>query len=183
MKTVALLALAALSFLPLSAQIVTQDAPKVQEPEFVGTVYSLDPAGTLTPLEKQQPNIQSKVKAFGYGGAQTSNIYKGAKSPVRFKAGQSIQFVVRAGRGVDPDSLIKLNVLVVSKDQRSLTLAKIGSMGFGGVKTTNGEAQKTLNFTKYGEESYTISAAPPLAPGEYAFTFGANAFLFGVDAQ
>jgi hypothetical protein len=179
MKTVALLVLTAFSFLSLAAQ----DTTKVQEPEYTGTVFSLDPAGTLTPLEKQQPNIQSKVKAFGYGGAQTSTIYKGAKSPVRFKAGQDIQFVIRAGRGVDPDSLIKLNVLSVSKDQRSVTMAKIGSMGFGGVKSTNGEAQQALNFKKYGEQSYTVSPAQPLAPGEYAFTFGQYAFLFGIDAQ
>jgi hypothetical protein len=182
MKTVALLLLSAFSLLPLTAQ----NAQKVQEPEYIGAVFSLDPSGTLTPLEKQQPNIQSKVKAFGYGGAQTSTVYRGARSPIRFKAGQDIQFVFRAGTfGVDPESLIKLTVLNVSRDQRSVVMAKVGSMGFGGVKSSNGEGQQALNFSKYGEGSYKVSPAQPLAPGEYAFTPAASqsAFLFGIDAQ
>lgn len=181
MKYAALLMLTALPLLTL----VAQEVKKVQEPEYIGVVFSLDPAGTLSPLERQQANIQTKVKAFGYGGAQSSSVFKGSKSPVRFKAGQDIRFVVRLNApGIEPDSLVKLNVLKVAKDQREIVMAKAGAMGFG-AKSTNGEAQRPLNFSKYGEQSLQVSPAGPLDPGEYVITTmgGQSGFLFGIDPQ
>lgn len=181
MKKIALLMLTALPFLAL----VGQEVKKVQEPEYIGVVFYLDPAGSLSPLERQQPNFQTKVKALGYGGAQSSTIFKGSKSPVRFKAGQDIRFIVRLNAsGIEPDSLVKLNVLKVAKDQREIVMAKAGAMGFG-AKSTNGEAQRPLNFSKYGEQSLQVSPAGPLEPGEYVITSmgGQSGFLFGIDAQ
>jgi hypothetical protein len=182
-KKIALLMLTALPFLTLAAQM---DVKAVKEPEYLGVVFYLDPTGALSPLERQQPNIQSKAIGLGYGGAKTSTIYKGAKSPVRFKAGQDIQFVVRMNApGIEPDSLVKLDVLKVSKDQREMLLAKAGAMGFGGVKSTNGQTSQTLNFSKYGEQSLKVSPAGPLGPGEYVITAmgGQSRFLFGIDPQ
>ena len=179
MKYVKLLMLIALPLLTL----VAQEVKKVQEPEYIGIVFYLDPAGALSPLERQQPNIQTKVKALGYGGAQSSTVFKGSKSPVRFKAGQDIRFVVRLNApGIEPDSLVKLDVLKVSKDQRGVVMAKAGAMGFG-AKSTNGEAQRPLNFSKYGEQSLQASPAGPLDPGEYVITTmgGQSGFLFGID--
>jgi len=180
-KYVALFMLTALPLLTL----VGQEVKKVQEPEYIGIVFSLDPAGTLSPLERQQANIQTKVKAFGYGGAQSSSVFKGPKSPVRFKAGQDIQFVVRLNvPGIEPDSLVKLNVLKVSKDQREIIMAKVGSMGMSS-KSTSGESLCTLNFTKYGEQSLKFAPAVSLEPGEYVITTmgGQSGFLFGIDPQ
>lgn len=182
MKKIAFLMLTALPLLTL----VAQEAKKVQEPEYIGIVFSLDPAGTLSPLERQQANIQSKMKALGYGGVQTSTFFKGLSSPVRFKAGQVIQFVVRLNApGIEPDSLVKLEVLKPSKDQRMIVTMKIGSMGIGGVKTSNGEFQRTLNFTNYGEQSLKFTPAVSLEPGEYVITTmgGQSGFLFGIDPQ
>jgi len=181
-KYTALLMLTALPLLTL----VAQEVKKVQEPEYIGIVFSLDPAGTLSPLERQQANIQSKMKGLGYGGVQTSTFFRGPSSPVRFKAGQDIQFIVRLNvPGIEPDSLVKLEVLKVSKDQRMIVNMKIGAMGIGGVKTSNGEFQRTLNFTKYGEQSLRFSPAEPLGPGEYVITTmgGQSGFLFGIDPQ
>jgi hypothetical protein len=180
-KYIVLLMLTGLPLLTL----VAQDAKKAQEPEYIGIVFYLDPAGPLSPLERQQPNFQTKVKALGYGGAQSSTVFKGSKSPVRFKAGQDIRFVVRLNAtGIEPDSLVKLDVLKVTKDQREMVMAKAGAMGFG-AKSTNGEAQRPLNFSKYGEQSLQVSPAGPLGPGEYVITTmgGQSAFLFGIDAQ
>ena len=72
MKYVALLMLTALPLLTL----VAQEVKKVQEPEYIGIVFSVDPAGALSPLEKQQPNTQTKVIGMGYGGAKTSIILR-----------------------------------------------------------------------------------------------------------
>jgi hypothetical protein len=162
-----------------------QEAKKVQEPEYIGVVFSLNSEGTLFPLERQQPNIQTKVKAFGYGGAQSSSVFKGSRSPVRFKAGQDIEFIVRLNLpGIEPDTLIELNVLKVSKDQREIIMEKVGAMGMSS-KSSNGETLRTLNFAKYGEQSLKISPAAPLEPGEYVITTmgGQSGFLFGIDPK
>jgi hypothetical protein len=180
-KYAALLMLTALPFLTL----VAQEAKNVQEPEYVGTVFYVDPAGALAPLEKQQPNTQTKVIGMGYGGAKTSIIFNGPASPVRFKAGQDIQFVVRLNTpGIDPDTLVNLDVLKVSKDHREIVIAKAGSMGLH-AKSTNGESQRPLNFTKYGEQSFKLTPTEPLGPGEYVITtkLGQSAFLFGIDPK
>jgi hypothetical protein len=180
-KYVAFLMLTALPFLTLAGQ----EVKKVQEPEYIGIVFTLDPAGALSPLERQQPNTQTKVIGMGYGGAKTSIIFKGPTSPVRFKAGQDIQFVVRMNApGIDPESLVNLDVLKVSKDHREVVIAKAGSMGMNS-KSTSGESQRPLNFSKYGEQSLKLSPAEPLGPGEYVITtkLGQSAFLFGIDAQ
>jgi len=180
-KYFALLMLTAFSLLPLAGQ----EAKKVQEPEYIGIVFSLDTTGALLPLERQQPIVQTKVKAFGYGGAKSSTVFKGAKSPVRFKAGQDIQFVVRlSAGGMEPNSFVKLYSLAVSKDQREFVMAKAGSMGFN-AQSSGGESQLSLNFAKYGEQSYKISPATPLPPGEYEFVSpsGQDRFLFGIDPQ
>jgi hypothetical protein len=57
-------------------------------------------------------------------------------------------------------------------------------MGFG-VKSTNVEAKRPLNFSKYGEQSLQVSLAGPLDPGEYAITTmgGQSAFLFGINPK
>jgi hypothetical protein len=162
-------------------------AKKVQEPEYVGVVFCLDPAGALTPLERQQSNAAFKTKALGFGGGQNSIIYKGARSPVRFKVGQELQFVVRlqVPAGIEPDSLVNLDVLKVSKNERAIITAKVGAMGLGGAKSQKGETSRPLNFSKYGEESLKISPAQPLEAGEYVITtrLVAGSFLFGVDSQ
>jgi hypothetical protein len=125
------------------------------------------------------------VIGLGYGGAKTSIIFKGPASPVRFKAGQDIQFVVRLNApGVDPESLVNLDILKVSKDHREVVIAKAGSMGMNG-RSTSGESLRSLNFAKYGEHSLKLSPVEPLAPGEYMIItkLGQSAFLFGIDAN
>ncbi len=174
--------LAALPFFTLMAQ----DAKKVQEPEYIGVVFSLDQAGALVPLERQQSNAAFKTKAGGFGGGQSSIVYKGSKSPVRFKAGQAIQFVVRLNApGVEPDSLVNLDVLKVTKNERAIVTVKVKPMGWGGAKSRKGEDLRPLNFSKYGEQSLKVSPAEPLGPGEYVITTrgGNGAFLFGIDPK
>ncbi len=160
-----------------------QDVENVQEPEYSGTVFFLNPAGALLPLEKQMPNSQVKVIAGGFGGAKVSVTFNGPASPTRFKAGQDVQFVVRLiASGIDPESLMSLEVLKVSKDHREVVAVKAGSLGSSS-KSTSGEFTRPLNFSKYGQQSVKLSPTEPLAPGEYAITnkLEQSAFLFGID--
>jgi hypothetical protein len=181
MKRIGILILALLPLL----RLVSQETKKVQEPEYIGVVFSLDPSGALSPLERQPLNVKMKVKAMGYGGGEKSIVFNGSASPVRFKAGQDIRFVVRLDfPGIDPEGLIKLDALKVSKDQREIVIVKVGPMGTSS-KSTNGESMVPLNAIKYGEQSFEFSPAGPLAPGEYAIGTkgGQDGFLFGIDPK
>jgi hypothetical protein len=174
----------------------------VQEPEYTHVIFYLDPAGVLIPLERQKTSLEVKTKFGGLGGMQTQMSYKGSRSPVRFRAGQAIQFVVRVPPpvatlpGMEPppqDDPVKLNVLKVSKDQRLNVSAKLGGgalmTGVGSLKTV--ETLRTLKFSKYGEQSTQVSPAEPLEPGEYVMTtalggmmgMGNGDFLFGIDPK
>ena len=86
--------------------------------------------------------------------------------------------------GIDPESLVNLEVLKVSKDHREVVTAKSGSMGWNS-KSTSGESTRPLNFSKYGERSLKLSPAQPLGPGEYVITtkLEQSAFLFGIDPK
>jgi hypothetical protein len=169
----------------LAAGLVSgQDAPvKVTEPEFNMVFFALDAAaGTLLPLERGQANTQAKVRAFGYGGVNGLTVFAGENSPVRFKEGQKLQFVFRFdSAGVDPSTLVTLEALNRNKGKRELKTFQARIIGKTG--TTNGESSKSLNFARYGEHSWRVSPAEPLAKGEYVLMArGAQeGFLFGID--
>jgi len=168
---------------PLFA-LMAQEKAIVQEPEYVNVVLYLDPAtGALQPLERQKPNSSTKVKALGLGGATGKIVFEGARSPIRYKAGEEIQFVVRGlSSEVEPDSQVGLRVLVVSKNERGIVSMKVT---LGGAKSMQGEAARRLTFSKYGERSTRFSPAQPLEPGEYVINIkgGSTDFLFGIDPK
>jgi hypothetical protein len=74
-----------------------------------------------------------------------SIVFEGAKSPTRFKAGQTIQFVVRGlSPEIEPDSQVNLDVLAVSKNQRAIVTMKVGLLS--GAKTKTGDTLRPLSF-------------------------------------
>jgi hypothetical protein len=165
--------------------ISAQDVPgRVVEPEYNFIVFALDAAnGSLIPLERKQGNLQTKALALGYGGAKGSTVFPGESSPVRFKADQKIEFVVRLdSAGTDPSTVVALEALTRSKGKRELQIVRVGAFGTHS-GTTNGQAAQSLNFAKYGEHSYRLTSADPLPKGEYALMSkgSAESFLFGVD--
>jgi hypothetical protein len=85
------------------------------------------------------------------------------RRPVRFKADQKIEFVMRFdSTGIDPSTLVALEALTRSKGKRELLIVQVGAFGtYSG--TTNGQAAKSLNFAKYGEHSYRFTPAEPLS--------------------
>ena len=160
-----------------------QEAGPPTEPEYNRIAFYLDARGSLVPLERQQVNVQTKVKALGYGGAKTSARFEGAKSPVRFKMDDNIQFVVRLdAHGEDPTTLINLEVLKPTKSSREIVVAKAGPIGLHG-ESTRGASTLTINCAKYGEHSIRFVPGAKLPPGEYVITTRGSreGFLFGVD--
>lgn len=78
----------------------------VAEPEFADIFFGLD-AGKLIPLERQTAVVQGKVSGFIVMNSKVASDFPGAKSPVRFPSGRSLDFVVRtttAASHTDPNS-------------------------------------------------------------------------------
>lgn len=166
----------------------SQEAQRVMEPEYLGQPHSLNPInGSLIPLDRQVAVMKTRLKALGYGGATGAYEVKGAKSSVRLRSDQKMEFVVRvASLQVDPSSVIQLVSLQAEKDKRRLVTVKVSPLGIGGSTTDNNAGAIQFNTTKHGESSLKIAPAQPLAPGEYAFKApGASEvfYCFGVDAM
>jgi hypothetical protein len=159
-----------------------QEIKKVQEPEYLGTFFLLDSStGTLVPLERQTPQI--KTKASGLDGWKRTIEIKGERSPVRFKEGQTLEFVVLApSQQTDPQGSYQFFSLESKGGKRQLLITKTNSLGTS-VKTVMNEKAVPFNATKYGTSSFKISPAQNLAPGEY--TLGTpntnDGFCFGID--
>jgi hypothetical protein len=155
---------------------------KVKEPEFVDVFFLLDSAtGNLTDLERQ--TLKVKFHPHGFGGTESDLQLKGAKSPVRFRQGQSLEFIVRASSSeVDPVNLVTLYSLESGKSDRKLVVGHTGYMQFRG-KIELDKSEVPFNAVKYGESSFKIKAAQSLSPGEYVLLTkdAKEGFAFGVD--
>ena len=152
------------------------------EPDVLGMVYLLNSESkSLVPLEKQTVKIKSRgiVTSTGYLEA------KGAKSPVRLKADQPLEFVVSLASGVDPNKF-QLYPLTLRKKNREAILGKASVKG-----EEIGATAIPITVKKYGE-AYKFTVSQKLAPGECGLTtikfesiFSDDAkevFCFGIDA-
>lgn len=120
--------------LPLAAQ----DARKVEEPEYVNSAFRLDANAALTPLERQTGHPVTKPQGLGHVASKVL-VFPGDRSPVRFTAGDNLEFVVRVERrDVDPQTSIQFYILKPAKGKRELIVVKAGSMGISS-KSTIGE--------------------------------------------
>jgi len=159
-----------------------QEVKKVQEPEYLGVFFLLDSStGNLVPLERQTP--VSKTKAAGLDGWQRTLEIKGEKSPVRYKEGHTIEFVVLvSSQQIDPQGIIQFFSLESKNGKRQLVTVKTNSMGTS-VKSVTTERAVPFNAAKYGTSSFKITPAQNLPPGEYTLSApGVNdGFCFGID--
>jgi hypothetical protein len=155
------------------------------EPEFANVFFRLD-AGKLIQLERQTPAIQGKASGFIVMSMKASWELPGAKSTVRFRSDQPLDFVVRSplsASDVDPSTLYLLRKLEVKKKVRELVVM-IGHASPGGATMNNDPAQGALpvSFARYGASSLKITTGP-LPSGEYVLsqTYAQTVFCFGVD--
>lgn len=171
-----------------------QDAPKVQEPEYINVFFVLNPAdGSLLPLERQTGVAKVKLKGLGFGGAAASIQITGERSSVRFKADKQPSFVVKLpSPQTDPASAVQFFSWQAKKGVRSRLIGEAGAMG---MSATARSADSSIPFdaARYGESSIKLTPTTPLAPGEYglgpATTYDSlglpqnyNAFSFGIDS-
>jgi hypothetical protein len=161
-------------------------ASSLKEPDYIGNFSWRNPtSGDLMPLERQTGSSAIDVKAMGFGGAESYIRVSGDRSPVRFKEGDTTDFVVlAASQSADPQALAQLFVLDAIEGDRRLPVARAASMGISGRSVTT-ESQIQLRAVRYGKSSFLVTPAEPLGPGEYAFAgpVAGVGFCFGVDAN
>src|SRR5450759_3550207 len=109
-----------------------QDIKKVQEPEYLGTYFALEQGtGRLLPLERQGVGQKVEIHAMGFGGASQTIEIRGERSPVRFKEGQALEFVVLAtSHQVDPQGFVQFFFFEPDDGKRKILTGK-GSLGSG----------------------------------------------------
>lgn len=161
-----------------------QTAPdSVSEPEFNDVFYRLD-AGKLLPLERLDTGTTHVSVGFSMKGSIELN---GGKSPVRLRAGDRLDFIVRSGLSTaqDPSSVYHLRALSIKKNKREMLILAVKGTMFHGATGKTGAAlgELPLEFSRYGSASIKASTTP-LLPGEYAVGTGMPGqavFCFGVD--
>jgi hypothetical protein len=163
----------------------SQDAPKMQEPEYANSFFLLDSAGALKPLEREPVGVGAKHNPIGISNKVLYEI-QNSHSTVRFPSTGKMEVVVRLeNHDVDPANVVLLYPLQVTKDKRQLLIAGAGFMALHS-KSDLQSKQIQMTFAKYGQSSLRIVPASPLAPGEYAFAVQSKdqqltAYCFGVD--
>jgi hypothetical protein len=155
------------------------------EPEMADIFYRLD-QDKLIPLERQSAAMHTGAHGFIVMSMKSSSEFPGAKSPIRFKSGESLAFVVRSvvpTFAVDPNTFYCLRKLVSKKKTRELVMMSGHASPIGATTTmTPAEGMLPVEFSKYGNYSLKMVAAQ-LPPGEYAVgrPYGPSVFCFGVD--
>lgn len=165
----------ALSSLLFNVSAAAQDA-KIVEPQMIGVIYYLDPdGGTLTALDREVSNIKASP---GFFKAKAKLRVNGPRATFRIKSTKP-EFVTQLASGVDPTK-IKLYLLTVNSGKRETVIMTV--VAFSGAKAEL--KTTTMDVTRYGQNSYKLTPAQPLVPGEYVLiaTDSTDAYCFAVDA-
>jgi len=167
---------------PVEAQ--NESSAPVAEPQYIGSFYALEASGKLLDLERTTVTFHAKSKVLpGYASIKMTTQFKPAHSPVRLGAGA--QFIVRGRAPIDPVSRYELRLLKTSKDHREFVMTTAHGSVFGGSATSSlEEGAVSIRFEEYGANSYRVTSAQPLAPGEYALALRgmvSELYCFGVD--
>ncbi len=139
------------------------------EPTYFSVFYYLQASGQTMELERQIPNLTPK-------GVETLFVIRGEKSPVRFHAGDEMQFVVRVTEDFDKAvATLQLFRYQVQQGARQLLLKNYD--------IRRNKATLKLGAERYGSSSLKVTPFQKLAPGEYCLSRAtiSQGFCFGVD--
>jgi hypothetical protein len=155
---------------------------QVSEPQYIGVFYTLSSTG-LTELERRNAQIKSKSNIFTSSAKGYIQI-EGGKSSVRFKAGETVMFIVKvSNRNRDPMTLIRLLRFDSHKDSRTITVSEASAQIWGGKASIKPLRSIGFDVEKYGDSSFKIVLNGGLPPGEYALDSieSSGLFCFGFD--
>jgi len=151
-------------------------------------LYYLDSSAQLVPLEPQIVHVKHKFHALGFSGVTAVYQVGGEKSPVRLKAEQKPEFVVRFVGKLDPLESVQFYRFDGIEGSRVLPIEDFDALGRP-TKISLAPATVDFNAVKYGASSFKIIPIQKLAPGEYCFTVrlatkqerNSSGFCFGID--
>ena len=113
-------------------------AQTTPEPEVADIFFRLD-QNKLVPLERQSAAIRGGAHGFIVMSIKSASEFPGAKSPVRFKRGEPLEFVVRSAIRVslvDPNTIYCLRKLNGKKKTRELLITSGHASPIGASTTT-----------------------------------------------
>jgi hypothetical protein len=180
-----------LILLGFASRMQGQTSHNASSPVFLNHIYYSQP-DTLISLEQNLARLESKTKGLGYGGSEGGFYMDGAKSNVRIRSGDSLQFKVKMNMAMmDPSMMVKLYKFDSKNGNREAIVSSQGGM-FSGGKSKHTASEVNFNIMKSGSEDYIMMPASRLVPGEYGFinTMMVNGggrdasytvFTFGVD--
>jgi hypothetical protein len=182
----------------LTLLVCADPAPRSAEPAEIGAIHFFDPAtNKLQPLEYRRGVTGNRQS--GFTNREILEV-QGMKSPVRFKAGTPLEFIVRvlipASNGTvavwpapqliqktgDDSQQVPSRIALVFKDPTNYDLLKLDPNPKSGnremILTRRGFINSTGSFgifvllKQWTQESFHLRPAETLPPGEYAFKYG-----------
>jgi len=153
------------------------------EPRYPNIFYAVDNNGVLIQLEHQTASIRTKMRALpGYASVKVMGKIEPGRSPVRVIG--STTFIVRGRSPMDPETHYELHELKASKHRREFMMTRAHGTLLGGQATSAlEEGDIPIRFENDGADSYRITSASPLKPGEYALSLRGltDLYCFGVN--
>jgi len=127
--------------------------------------------------------VASKPRALGFGGYRVFFYLRGSRSPVRFRAGEPLEFVFTLPQRVDPHS-VQFFVLHPAGDRRELIQSEPGPLASGPNTSVLYKSGVPYEIQKYGESAYRLIPSKELPPGEYTFSLPniQVGYSFGIDS-
>lgn len=139
---------------------------QVNEPDFVGEVYSLKADGSTIQLDKEIGDFTAGVSLSSNSWNALSLEIDGGRSQTRFSSDATLQLVVRAvDNNSDPLTIISIYKLKGKKNKRTVV---IGEDNSGTLMKSRTNSKDMIRFSgkKYGTSSYLITLKD-LKIGEY----------------
>jgi hypothetical protein len=163
----------------------SQDATAPSEPESPSVLYYLDASAKLIPLESQLAH--RKQKLHGVTGGENMYSLSGQKSPVRVRATDKLNFVVRLKGSLDPVEAIQLFHVDAVDGSRVVPIDNFNALGR--VSKVTMPTGIDFNAAIYSSSSFKLIPIHVLVPGEYCFFMRTGnelpkvvpGFCFGVD--
>ena len=163
----------------------SQEGTIPSEPDALSVLYYLDASAKLIPLEYQL--VQKKQKLHGLTGGENMYSVRGQKSPMRIKAADKSNFVVRLKGSLDPVEAIQWFHVDVVDGSRVVPIDNFNALG----RVSKVTIPPVIDFNAaiFGASSFKLIPIHVLAPGEYCFLVKTGnglpkavpGFCFGVD--
>jgi len=160
----------------------------IPTPEFINQPYYYDSVNNnLIKLESTNGQLVTKKKTLGLKGSKQSLVMPDPSSKIRFKAKNSITFIIKtSGDVIDLTTYIKLYKFISADEKREVNISTKEGM----LNDKENQKGKSINFSvkMISPDNYMVQFSDALEAGEYGFVWVKNlelkestVFAFGID--